>query len=471
MIDRVLVADDDFLVRQAVAETVKRHGIDVVCASCGEEAIKRLQSEDFQMAFVDLKMGKVSGLDVLNETRSLTVNTLFVIMTAYGTVETAVEAMRSGAFDFIIKPFSPDQADILIEKAGKWCQMNECNLYFNKELSASNGQLKRVVGSSDQLGDIMRLVERVAPTRASVLLTGESGTGKELIACEINKLSNPEGNRPYIRMNCAAVPENLLESELFGHEKGAFTGATGRRIGRFELANGGTLLLDEIGEINIAMQAKLLRVLQESEFERVGGTKTIKVDVRIIATTNRDLKAEVAAGNFREDLYYRLNVFPIRLPSLRDRGDDVIEIAKEFLERQAKQLRRPLEFSREALRYLSNYSWPGNIREMENMIERIAILEDGPDIEWDRLPREIVNCERGPSAAGNGSAVYEDLFNIREIERLAIIRALKRTRGRRSEAAGLLGFSVRTLRNKLHEYERDGMAVDEESVAELACGG
>ena len=273
-------------------------------------------------------------------------------------------------------------------------------------------------------------------------------------------------------MNCAAVPENLLESELFGHEKGAFTGAMERRIGRFELANGGTLLLDEIGEISTGMQAKLLRVLQESEFERVGGNKTIRVDVRVIATTNRDLKKEVEAGKFREDLYYRLNVFPIHLPPLRSRGADVAKIANAFLRRQEKKLRRELQFGEEALQCLSDYSWPGNIRELENVIERIAILNDGPLIQTTTLPPEIVHTRPQPDSYKPAVVMTTDepdTLNLKKIERRTIERALRRTNGNRSRAADLLGFSVRTLRNKLNEYDSDAR-VDDESRNFALCG-
>ena len=435
----------------------------MVTASSGEEAIKCLKSDEYQMIFSDLKMGKLSGLDVLQHCKEHCPNTLMIIMTAYGTVETAVEAMRMGAFDFIIKPFPPDHVDILIQKASQWFQLNERNHYFKNEITSPSGNAKKIIGTSEELREILRLVHRVAPTKATVLITGESGTGKELVASEVHRLSDPDKKKPYIRMNCAAVPENLLESELFGHEKGAFTGATERRIGRFELADHGTLLLDELGEISLGMQAKLLRVLQESEFERVGGNKTIKVDVRVVATTNRDLKREVSSGNFREDLYYRLNVFPIRLPALRERGTDIKRIAKSFLQRQETKLRRQLQFSEDSLRCMMKYPWPGNIRELENVIERIAILEDGPVIHDSSLPPEIIHSERDLTLTSRKSMSLDDVLNIKEIEKIAIHKALRKTNGNRSRAAELLGFSVRTLRNKLHEYE--SCSLSEEGIS------
>jgi DNA-binding NtrC family response regulator len=376
-------------------------------------------------------------------------------MTAYGTVETAVDAIKLGAYDFILKPFSPDQTDVLIEKATNWLKMNEKQIYLNKELDKEVGLLKEIIGKSKEIQEINKLIQRVATSHVTVLVTGESGTGKELVASAIEGCGNPSKKAPYIRMNCAAVPENLIESEMFGHEKGAFTGANERRVGRFELADGGTLLLDEIGEVPLSMQAKLLRVLQESEFERVGGNKTIKVNVRIIATTNRDLKTEVKKGNFREDLFYRLNVVPLKIPPLRERTNDAKVIAAKLLERINQRQKRQLHFSDEALNCLSQYPWPGNVRELENFIERLAVLEDGPEIGLDAMPDYIRSPERLANDSSQGSSSI-DTFNLHDIERETIKRALVNTGGNRSKAADLLGFSVRTLRNKLAEYKSSG---------------
>jgi len=463
VIDRILIADDEFLVRQMLEETASRRNVEVVSAGSGEEAIELLKTQEFQMAFVDLKMGKLSGMDVLRFCNKNSPKIIFVIMTAYGTLETAIDAMKLGAFDFVIKPFSPDQMDILIEKARLWLQMNERGQYFQKEISVSGGGFTaKTIGESQEMREVRRLLERVAPTDATVLITGESGTGKELIASEIFKLSDPMEKKPYIRMNCAAVPENLLESELFGHEKGSFTGASERRVGRFELADGGTLLLDEIGEISQNMQSKLLRVLQESEFERVGGSKTIKVNVRIIATTNRNLKEEVKKGSFREDLYYRLNVFPIHLPPLRERGGDVVKIASYFLDIQQRKLGRQLHFDESSNNIITKYPWPGNIRELENVIERIAILEDGPTISDKAFPSDMLEAaaEIWQQPSSEKSAGHET-FDINVIERNTIRRALAKTGGNKTRAAELLGFNVRTLRNKLNEYKENNL-LDEE---------
>ncbi|NQZ69141.1 MAG: sigma-54-dependent Fis family transcriptional regulator [Lentisphaeria bacterium] len=455
--DRILVVDDEALIRDLLKETVIRCGIEVETASSGENAIEKLKETEVQMMFVDMRMNKMSGMDVLSHVRERYPHIIFVLMTAYGSIETAVDAMKMGAFDFIIKPFTPDQTEVLIEKAKNWLQLNERQSYFKNEAAKPRAKSSRIIGQSEAIESCTRLIEKVAPTRANVLVTGESGTGKELIAAQIHRLSNVDGSMPYIRMNCAAVPEALLESELFGHEKGSFTGAQERRIGRFELADGGTLLLDEIGEIPLGMQAKLLRVLQESEFERVGGNKTIKVDVRVIATTNKDLKKEVNNGNFREDLYCRLNVFPIELPPLRERGKDMSLIAKSFLKRQAKVLGKSMEFSRDAIGRILDYSWPGNIRELENVIERVTILEDGPVIDIAALPVEIQNPSLVSVPISENCMLEEITFNIRELERRTVLGALEKTKGNRARAADLLGFSVRTLRNKINEYRATGL--------------
>ena len=449
MIDRILVIDDEFLIRELLEETALRKNIEVVTAGSGEEGIEILKKEDFQMVFCDMKMKKKTGLDVLEFCNKNKPDILFVLMTAYGTMETAIEAMRLNAFDFFIKPFSPDQMDIVLEKAERWTKLNEQHQYFQEISSGLSDGLSKMIGQSPQIQQVNKLIERVAPTDASILISGESGTGKELIASDVHHTSGSTG--PYIRLNCAAIPENLLESELFGHEKGAFTGATERRIGRFELADGGTLLLDEISEINISMQAKLLRVLQESEFERVGGTKTLKVKVRIIATTNRDLKQEIKNGRFREDLYYRLNVFPIDLPPLRNREGDAAEIALHFLKFQVKKLGRALDFDQSAINVINSYMWPGNVRELENVIERIAILEDGPLIGQEAFPLEIRTSLTRPALEIKTGEPSGATLNIKAFEQKAIVQALRQTGGNKKQASALLGFTVRTLRNKIQE--------------------
>ena len=458
MIDRILIVDDEFLIRQLLEETARRRGIETVTAASGEEAMEILEQEEFQMAFVDLKMGKASGLDVLRFAAAKKPKMLFVVMTAYGTVETAIEAIKLGAFDFVIKPFSPDQMDVLIEKARLWLQMDENNKYLRKEIAGiaspaqTGGSSKSpIVGSDQKLLDIQRLVQRVGPTDSTVLITGESGTGKELVASELARLFDPVGAKPYIRMNCAAIPETLLESELFGHEKGSFTGASERRIGRFELADGGTLLLDEIGEISPSMQAKLLRVLQERRFRKVGGTKDISCKATVIASSNRDLLEEVDANRFRKDLYYRLAVFPIRLHALSSpqRRSDIPLLAQYFLKTTDMAVDQPKEgFTAAAEQMLLAHDWPGNIRELRNVIARATIMEKG------RLIRpESIVIDR----AGNCNSISIDPrdvkdFSLESAEREFIHRALQETGWQRTKAAGLLGITRATLHSKLKRY-------------------
>lgn len=456
MIERVLIVDDELLVRDMLCETALRQGLQVSGASSGEEALQILKEQSFQLAFFDLKMKKMSGLDLLKQCRRKYPEMEIVMVTAYGTVEVAVEAMRLGAFDFVIKPFTPDQMEFMIKKVSDYLQNSGKQSYLESELLASDSQFSPcpMVANHEKMKNIRALIERVANTDSTVLITGESGTGKEMISSEIRRISDPDAHKPYIRINCAAIPEDLLESELFGHEKGAFTGAIDRRVGRFELADGGILLLDEIGEIKMKLQAKLLRVLQESEFERIGGNKTIHVNTRILATTNRDLRKEVQKGNFREDLFYRLNVFPIHLPPLRERGEDVLALADAFLDAQNRKRGKRLYLSDAARKCIRKYSWPGNVRELENIIERISILHDGPEITVDHIPVEISEYEM-LSKIQDTASIGRDVFDLKEIERFTIYCALRKTNGNQSRAAELLGFSRRTLINKLERYREE----------------
>jgi two-component system response regulator AtoC len=446
-IHRIAVVDDEPMILSFMQECIRRRGYDVVTGNGGGDAVGLLSQDDVQMAFIDMKMEPMDGMEVLRCRREQLLHVPCVMMTAYGDPERASKAMQMGAFDFLVKPFSSDQVAIAIEKVRLALSHGADEEGAPRGLSDSSSG-NRLAGGCEEFLQVMRMAERVAPTQATVLITGESGTGKELVATEICQMSDPEGQRPYVRMNCAAIPEPLLESELFGHEKGSFTGAVAKRIGRFELANGGTLLLDEIGEISPAMQTKLLRVLQEGEFERVGGSESVQVEVRVIATTNRDLKKEVREGRFRQDLFYRLNVFPIHLPPLRKRGNDIVVLADELLKRQQSKLDRPLHFSPASRQALQIYPWPGNVRELENVIERMAILADRPTIEPADFPPEI----RTPTDVP-GSLDAAQTFNLRELEHRTILKALQETGGNRTEAARLLGFSVRTLRNKLHGEE------------------
>jgi DNA-binding NtrC family response regulator len=369
--DKVIVLDDELIIRKSLEEQLRRKRYSVASASTIAEAEKLLAKDHFDIIFVDVRLPDGDGTTLLSRLSSLPSSPLVVMMTGYGTIESAVQCMRQGAFDYIIKPFSMEEIDVLIKRAESYSQLVKVNQYFSSEGHGDSGSL---VGQSPAVEHLRSLVTKVAATEATVLITGENGTGKEVVAGEVHRLSSL-AQRPFIKVNCAAVSESLIESEFFGHEKGAFTGATERREGRFELAHNGTLLLDEIGEIPKHLQAKLLRVLQEREFYRVGGAKTVQVNVRLLATTNRNLQKAVAAGDFREDLYYRLNVFPIVVPPLRERASDIPLLAQTFLSRLVRKHGVKIEgLSPQALEALTSYNWPGNVRELQNTLERAVIL-------------------------------------------------------------------------------------------------
>ena len=467
-IENALVVDDDALMREFVVETLRRNKIKVTEASNGLDAKELLAQQDFDMAFVDLKMPGLDGMGLLKHMSGIGCPTLTVIITAFGTVERAVDAMKNGAYDFLMKPFSPEQVEIIINRARDWVGLQAQNTYLKEELGWILPQGRQIVGQSTAVQKLMKEVTRVAQSNATVLINGESGTGKELVASAIHCMSDRK-NQPFIRLNCAAVPEALMDSELFGHEKGSFTSAVARRIGRFELANHGTLLLDEISEMNINLQSKLLRVLQEREFERVGGSQTIQVDCRVLASTNRNLQLYVDEKKFRQDLFYRLNVVPIKLPPLRERLEDIPLLVDSFVKRYGAGRGKngeELSFASDAIQIMQQYAWPGNIRELENVVERICVMEEGPLFGADMLPVEIrgqsnavsfssfVQQASSPSspASATPTASSDEMLNISELERRAIIQALRKTGGNRKDTADLLGISIRTLRNKLNQY-------------------
>jgi DNA-binding NtrC family response regulator len=390
------------------------------------------------------------------------------MITANGSVETVVECMRSGAFDYVTKPFSMTQIDLVMKKASEFQRAVKVTDFLNRD-SISR---REIIGKSPVVVRLKELIQRVGRTNATVMISGENGTGKELVANEIF-LNSQRLNKPFIKVNCAAISETLIESEFFGHEKGSFTGATDQRDGRFELADGGTILLDEISEISLGLQAKLLRVLQEREFERVGGNKTIKVDVRVLATTNRDLFKAVQKGDFREDLYYRLNVFPIQVPPLRDRTGDVELLATHFLERFSREHGiKTAGFSPDGIAGLVAHNWPGNVRELQNVVERAAILtEEGSPITADLMglaspiptsvpPAGSGQATNGFAANSNGIAASGDVVPLHEMEKRAIMSALQQTNGNRTQAAEMLQISIRTLRNKLAEYRESGVELE-----------
>jgi DNA-binding NtrC family response regulator len=458
-IEKVLVADDDALTRELLAETLGRHGCDVALAADGAEAIRAVERDDIDLVLTDVKMPDLSGMDVLQRAREVNRDMPVILMTAYGTIESAVEAMKSGAFDYIVKPFSPDRIDLLLQRVREWQALVSENRYLRAQLAGRDSG-DEIIGRHPRILDIVETVRRVAQSKATLLVQGESGTGKELIA-RLAHYSSPRAENPFITVNCAALSETLLESELFGHEKGAFTGAIARREGRFELAHGGTLLLDEISEIPLALQAKLLRAIEEEEFERVGGMRTIKVDVRLICTTNRDLVREAEEGRFRSDLYYRLNVVPVVLPPLRERRDDIPLLVNYFLKRFRRESASPARrVAKAAMETLTKYRWPGNVRELRNIIHRAVVLGTGEALGPEDLPADLTS-ER-PRAIGSGIVVGQ---SIDEVERDLIIKTLESTGGNKTEAARILRVTPRTLRNKLGRYAQQGFASGQVATA------
>jgi DNA-binding NtrC family response regulator len=434
---QILVIDDDPGFRRLLETILRGEGYEVTTASSKQVALHLLEKRQYHLVITDLRLPDGDGIEVLRFLREHAPETPVVLISAFGTVATAVEAMKLGAFDFLSKPLqNPDELRLLARKIFDTVTAKHESALFREQESA-RFDCGAIIANHPKMQKVIELARKVAPTNATVLITGESGTGKEIIARCIHAHS-PRAGRIFVAVNCAALAPTLIESELFGHEKGAFTGAVSQHIGRFERAQGGTLFLDEIGELDGALQAKLLRVLQEKTFERVGGTREISVDVRVIAATNRDLKELVTARKFREDLYYRLNMFPIELPPLRERGNDIIELARFFLGRAARSLnKKPLRLSPEAERVLVAYDWPGNVRELENLMERMAILCE-ETVEAEDLPI-VPDTPARPTS-------------IKEIERQAILDALAANQGNRTRAARQLGISLRTLQYRLKEY-------------------
>jgi DNA-binding NtrC family response regulator len=458
---RILVVDDQELMRDSLAANLVREGHDVLATHDGTVAVSKLEgSTRFDLLITDLKMPKMTGIELLGEARRLRPEMPVVLMTAFATVQTAVEAMKLGAYDYIQKPFDGDEIKHLVDRTLEHSRLIKENQALRTVVAEQQNAPRPLVGSGSAMGEVKRKIELVAKSSATVLIRGESGTGKEVVARAIHAASERR-ERPMLAVNCAALSENLLESELFGHEKGAFTGADKMRRGRFELADGGTLLLDEISEIAPALQAKLLRVLQENSFERVGSSVTQQVDVRVIATSNRDLEMSVEEGKFRQDLFYRLNVVPIELPPLRQRSEDIPELCRHFLHGIAKRdnaAYRHLES--EATRVLQRYHWPGNVRELQNIIERATILETEPGV------IRAATIEPWLKMRGSNGAVasaVEDLAGkpLADIEKQVILSTLHQFKGHRLKTAGALGIGVRTLGMKLKRWKEDGEPVDQ----------
>lgn len=458
-IEKIIVLEDDLIVRKNLEQQLRQRRYDVASAANLAAAQEYLSKDNFDLVIADVRLPDGEGTDLLRQLQQRPQKPLVVMISGFGSVESAVECMRNGAFDYLIKPFSTDQLEVTLKKAESFTQLVKINQYLSHDEDAETGY--ELLGQSGVMDALRQLIRKVARTQATVLIQGESGTGKELVARALYRQS-PRANAPFIKINCAAVPENLIESEFFGHEKGAFTGAINKREGRFELAHGGTILLDEVSEVAPTVQAKLLRVLQERELERVGGSRTIKVDVRVIATTNRNLEQSVEKKEFRQDLFFRLNVVPIKVPPLRERREDVSFLADQFMQRFARKHGVRIQgLSPQSIATLRQHSWPGNVRELQNVIERAVILcSDGECIEPDHLGLAINNSPSGatkpegasPASMASFTGSDGQLLTLSELEKHHIFRALDHCDGNRTHAAKLLDISIRTLRNKLNEY-------------------
>ena len=452
---KILVVEDNDVLRSSVVQALVENGHNVSEVGDGEEATERLQEESYDVVLTDMRMPKKSGLEVLRFAKQVNDLTVAIVMTAFGTIESAVEAMKSGAYDYIQKPFELEELEVKINRALEH-RRDTGVLQILRSQSSQALEHNNIVGNSPQIRKIFDIIKKIARSNASILITGETGTGKELIA-SLAHYNSLRAKQSFVKVNCAALQENLLESELFGHEKGAFTSADRQRIGRFEQANGGTLFLDEIGDMSASTQAKVLRVLQEQEFERLGGMKTIKVDVRIIAATNKNLKEAIANNTFREDLYYRLNTVGIDTPALRERKEDVLPLANFFARKYSDELKKTITgFSPQAVKYLTRHNWPGNIRELQNTIERAVLMAESNLIGVEDL---TLNATKGDASSIDalGIKIPPSGIKLDDLERNTIIEALKMTNWVQKDAAELLGVSRRVLnyKVKIHNINHD----------------
>ncbi|PKK82097.1 MAG: hypothetical protein CVT49_15405 [candidate division Zixibacteria bacterium HGW-Zixibacteria-1] len=449
----ILVIDDKESMRTMLSNVLSEEGYQVDAASGGKEGLDLARVKGYNLAITDMKMPDVDGLEVLNGLKSMDNDISVIIMTAYGTVETAVAAMKNGAYDFITKPFDPDHLTVIIERALENRRLLAENSLLREELAQTLG-FSEIIGQNDKMKEVSRLIQKVAGSDTSVLLQGESGTGKELFARAIHNLS-PRRDKPYVAINCAAIPRELLENELFGSEKGAYTSSVARKMGKFEIADNGTIFLDEIGDMDISLQAKLLRVLQQKCFERLGGNKSIDVDVRVIAATNMDLNEMIKKKNFREDLYYRLSVFPITIPPLRERVDDIRPLSDYFINKYCMEMKKPAKsLSREALGLMEKYHWPGNVRELENTVERSIILAEGKKITPEHLAIRLPSTSEIRLREGAGLKEIGAHAQM-QAEKAAIVRILKQVRGNKRKCAEVLKIDYTTLFDKLKKYEID----------------
>jgi DNA-binding NtrC family response regulator len=452
---RILVVDDDFAMRTALAESLESCGFEVEMAEDGVVALQKFRKGGFALVITDLRTPRMTGLELLRSVKKTAPHIPVMIVSAYGTVQNAVEAMKEGAEEFLLKPFSLEELETKVKNV----LMVDKEPEISEEQPPEECQNREIITVNERMKAILGMLKSVARSKSTVLIYGESGTGKELFARYIYANSD-RAKEPFVAVNCAAIPHNLLESEMFGYEKGAFTGAQQRTLGKFEMANGGTLLLDEISEMDMGLQAKLLRVIQESEVDRIGGRAPVPIDVRIIATTNADLRERVREKSFRHDLYYRLNVIPVKIPPLRERDDDIKLLIYYFLKKNSKINRRPPpEITREALSAMLAYPWPGNVRELENTIERAFLVSADGVIRFDNLYLDSSGGDEtqssNPSANRESPSVAG--VTISDMEKKLIFDTLKAVDGNKAEAARILGVSIRTIRNKLHEYGETGM--------------
>jgi two-component system response regulator HydG len=459
MRQRVLVVDNEASMRFVLHEVMEREGYEISEASDGDEAVDLVRNREFDLVIMDIRMPRLNGLEALRQMRQLRPHLVVVMITAYGNETVALEALRSGAYDYFHKPFEIDELRVVVRRALERARLMRQVTVLREQLAAHR-PFDRIVGSSPAMQSMIHLIEQVAPTDATVLVLGQSGTGKELVAEALHRAS-ARRDAPLVKVNCAAIPEALLESELFGHERGAFTGAVSQRMGKFELADGGTIFLDEVAELPHGLQAKLLRALQEREIERVGGSRTIGVDVRLVAATNRDLEAEVRAGRFRDDLYFRLHVVPIQIPPLRERPDDIPLLAEHFLQIYGQKYQKQVyELTPQALAWCRAYPWPGNVRELENVIQRGVLLAQGATLGLEALPQGASTPSNplagllDPSLLTEfGVPLAKKLEAVTETIEAAVIRAaLAEAAGKRQEAANLLGISRKSLFNKMLKY-------------------
>ncbi len=464
--EKILVADDEKSMREFLEIMLRKEGYRVTLASNGEEAVRWAEREIFDLALLDIRMPKLDGLSALKKIKTLCPETVVIIITAFASTDTAIRAMKEGAYDYITKPFKVDEIKLIIRNALEKKNLERENLLL-KQVVRERYHFGNIIGQSPKMLEVYNLLEKVAPTKTNILITGESGTGKELVAKAIH-YNSPRKDKPFVTLNCGAIPESLIESELFGHMKGAFTDAISTKKGLFEVADEGTIFLDEISELPLMMQVKLLRVIQDKEFKRVGGTEDIRVDVRIISATNKDLEEAVREKRFREDLFYRLNVIQIKLPPLRERKEDIPLLADHFLKKYSEELGKSItRISPEALQFLMNYDFPGNVRELQNIIERAVALETGPELTLQNLSSYLENqlpARRSPFEIELPEEGIDLEKVVADLEKMLLLKALDRAKGVKKKAAELLHINFRSMRYRLEKYglNSNGLESEEE---------